>query len=75
MNQFLSQLLGVKVEPQNEHEWDAAISILPVVHGLNGLWTLDLHDLPTDSDERLVLPRYRTAYIWPDIELRSGRKN
>lgn len=75
MNQFLSQLLGVKVESQNEHEWDAAISILPVVNGLNGLWTLDLHDQPTDSDERLVLPCDRTVYVWPDTTLRSGRKN
>ena len=76
MNQYLSQLLGVKVEPQNEHEWDAAISILPVVHGLNGLWRLDLHDLPTDSDERFGAGRATgTSYIWPDTELRSRRKN
>ena len=36
MNKRLSQLLAVDVAPQNEHEWDAAISILAVVRGLHG---------------------------------------
>ena len=65
MNKRLSQLLAVDVVPQNEHEWDSAISILPVVRGLHGSWQLDLHALPTDSDERLVQPCGRTAYVWP----------
>ena len=64
MNESLYKWLGVKVEPQNDHEWDAAISILPVVYGLNGSWRLDLHELPTNSDESLVLPCGRTAYFW-----------
>ena len=66
MNKHLSQLLAVDVVPQNEHEWDSAISILPVVRGLHGSWQLDLHALPTDSDERLVQPCGSTAYVWPE---------
>ena len=66
MNKRLSRLLAVDVAPQNEHEWDSAISILPVVRGLHGLWQRDLHGLPTDSDERLVQPCGRTAYVWPE---------
>ena len=66
MNNRLSFLLGVDVAPQNEHEWDSAISILAVVRGLDGSWQRDLHALPTDADERLVRPCGRTAYAWPD---------
>lgn len=65
MNKRLSHLLAVDVVPQNEHEWDAAISILPAIRGLSGSWQLDLHGLPTKSDERLVWPCGRTAYVWP----------
>ena len=66
MNRHLEDLLGTAVTPRNDHEWDAAISILPVVRGLNGSWRRDLHSLPTDSDERLVSPCGRTMYIWPE---------
>ena len=65
MNDSLSSWLGVKVEPQNAHEWDAAISILAVVRGLNGSWQ-DLHTLPTKSSERLVHPCGKTTYMWPE---------
>ena len=65
MNDRLNSWLGVDVEPRNEHEWDAAISILPVVRGLNGSWQ-DLHTLPTKSSERLVHPCGETTYMWPD---------
>ena len=65
MNEHLSQLLVVDVAPQNEHEWDSAISILAVVRGLSGSWHDDLHDRPIVSDERLVQPCGRTAYVWP----------
>ena len=65
MNDSLSSWLGVKVEPQNEHEWDAAISILPVVRGLRGSWQ-DLHALPPVSGERLVHPCGETTYMWPE---------
>ena len=65
MNACLSCWLGVDVQPQNAHEWDAAISILPVVRGLNGSWQ-DLHTLPTKSSERLVHPCGETTYMWPE---------
>ena len=61
----LSRLLDVDIAPHNEHEWDAAISILPVVRRLHESWELDLHDLPTGSDERLVHPCGTTNYVWP----------
>ena len=64
MNDRLTSWLGVDVEPENEHEWDAAISILPVVRGLRGSWR-DLHDRPTKSRERLVHPCGKTTYMWP----------
>lgn len=66
MNTRLSRLLKVDVAPQNEHEWDAAISILAVVCGLRDSWRRDLHALQADSGERLVQPCGRTAYVWPD---------
>ena len=65
MNACLNCWLGVKVEPRNEHEWDAAISILPVVRGLHGSWQ-DLHALPPDSGERLLQPCGETTYMWPE---------
>ena len=66
MTKRLGRLLGDDVAPQNEHEWDAAISILAVVRGPHGSWRRDLHSLPTNSDERLVRPCGRTAYVWPE---------
>ncbi len=66
MNECLGSLLAVGVAPRNEHEWDSAISILAVVRGLHGLWQRDLHALPICSDERLVEPCGRTAYVWPE---------
>lgn len=66
MNGCLGRLLGVEVAPENEHEWDAAISILPIVLRLQGSLLRDLHALPTRSGERLVGPCGQTAYMWPD---------
>ena len=68
MNKNLNQLLAVQeknVTPQSEHEWDAAISILPVVRGLYGSWQ-DLHVHPTDHGERLIHPCGKTTYMWPE---------
>ena len=70
MNACLNCWLGVKVEPQNEHEWDAAISILPVVRRLHGSWQ-DLHNLPPESGERLVHPCGKTTYMWPEQSVGS----
>ena len=66
MTEHLNQLLAVDVAPQNEHEWDAAISIHAVVNGLKGSWEQDLHALPTNLHERLVQPCGRTEYVWPE---------
>lgn len=66
MNTRLSRLLEADVAPGNEHEWDAAISILAVVRGLQKRWQRDLHALPTKSGERLVQPCGNTAYVWPE---------
>lgn len=66
MNTCLSRLLNVDVAPQNEHEWDAAISILAVVCGLRDTWRRDLHARQAGSGERLIQPCGRTAYVWPE---------
>lgn len=66
MNTRLSRLLTVDVTPRNEHEWDSAISILAVIRRLHGAWQRDLHALRTNSNERLVQPCGKTAYVWPD---------
>lgn len=67
MHKRLSELLGrVDVEPEEDHQWDAAVSILPVVRWLDGSWKHDLHARPTDPGERLVHPCGKTAYMWPE---------
>ena len=67
LNHWLDLDHGVELkgEAMSEHEWDAAISVLPVLHGLDGSWRLDLHALPPNSDERLVKPCGETHYFWP----------
>ena len=72
MSENLNQLLAVKenVAPQNEHEWDAAISIHAVVNGLKGSWQRDLHALSTNCHERLVQPCGTTEYLWPESNFR-----
>ena len=68
MDERLSELLGLDIEPQTEHEWDAAISILPVVRRLHGSWQ-DLHARPTDPGERLIHPCGKTTYMWPEEKI------
>ena len=65
-NKVLGKLLGVEVAAKDEHQGDAAISILPVVRWLQKEWRRDLHALPTGDDERLVHPCGRTVYAWPE---------
>ena len=68
MKSRLSRLLDcVDVAPrdEDEHQWDAGISILPVVRGLHGSWQ-DLHVRPTDHGERLIHPCGKTTYMWPE---------
>ena len=69
MDERLSELLnGVDVAPEDDHQWDAAISILPVVRQLHGSWQ-DLHARPTDPGERLIRPRGETTYMWPEANI------
>lgn len=66
------RLDGVDVTLEDEHQWDAAISILPVVRALSGSWQHDLHDPdhpdhpPISSSERLMHPCGKTTYMWPE---------
>ncbi|MDE2783776.1 MAG: hypothetical protein OXK77_12530 [Gemmatimonadota bacterium] len=65
MHKWLRGKLASDVAPRDDHQWDAAISILPVVRWLDGSWQNDLH-----AGERLVRPcDETTAYVWP-TELR-----
>ncbi len=67
------RLDGVDVTLEDEHQWDAAISILPVVRALSGSWQRDLHDpdhpdhAPINSSERLMHPCGKTTYMWPEV--------
>tara|TARA_B100001750_G_scaffold246753_1_gene270109 strand:+ start:1514 stop:2221 length:708 start_codon:yes stop_codon:yes gene_type:complete len=50
--------------PQNDHEWDAAVSAWAVEEGAAGRWAHDLHALPL-TDGQLVWPAGPSAYFWP----------
>ncbi|MDE2676547.1 MAG: hypothetical protein OXI76_01430 [Gemmatimonadota bacterium] len=63
MNKWLRGELADDVAPRDDHQWDAAISILPVVRWRDKTWQNDLH-----AGGRLVQPCGGTAYVWP-IEL------
>jgi hypothetical protein len=47
---------------KEDHRFDAAMSALAALRGLNGDWTLDLHALPTDTR---VQPVGQTHFWWP----------
>ena len=66
MDQDLGARLGVDVRTRNDHEWDAAISALAAWHALRDDWLRDLHQLPLDEGERLVMPCGPTRYVWPE---------
>jgi len=74
MDAFLSKIIGRKVSTENDHEWDAAISVYAAFQGLTGKWSMNLHSLPLSSSERLIKPCGDTAYWWPEkiIELNRG---
>lgn len=68
MKSRLSRLLdGVDIAPrdEDEHQWDAGLSMLPVVRGLYGSWQ-DLHARLTKPGERLIHPCGKTTYMWPE---------
>lgn len=66
MNDLLAVAIGVDVAPNNEHEWDAAISAFAALEGVGGHWTNDLHARPTSASERLIWPCGKTHYYWPE---------
>ena len=66
MDAFLSNLFNVNIKTNNDHEWDAAISVYAVLKGYTREWVNDLHQLPHSADERLVTPCGNTCYWWPE---------
>ena len=66
MDDLLAAIFGIDVTPNNEHEWDAAISASAALEGLCGRWTHELHSLPTSGEERLIWPCGKTHYYWPE---------
>ena len=66
MDKKLGLMLGVAITPTNEHEWDAAISAYAAFAALSGAWKRNLHELPTEDDERIISPCEKTCYFWPE---------
>jgi hypothetical protein len=65
MDASLSEWLEIRVETRNDHEWDAVISVLAAIKGLNGEWSRDLFKEPAGETGRLVFPAGNTNYWWP----------
>ena len=65
MDKFLSDQLHCQVKTSNEHEWDAVISIVAALRGLDGSWTHDLFSEVIGETGRLVFPAGQTNYWWP----------
>ena len=65
MDAKLSDWLDYGVETNNDHEWDAVVSILAALQGLKGVWSHDLFKEPLDDCGRLVFPAGEANYWWP----------
>ena len=65
MDALLGELLGMRINTGNDHEWDAAVSVYALSCGLKGRWAHDLHRLATQQDESIVEPAGTTSYWWP----------
>jgi hypothetical protein len=50
---------------KDDHRFDAAMSALAALRGLNGDWTLDLHAVPGDDPSARIQPFGQTHYWWP----------
>ena len=51
----------------SEHAWDALVSAFAARQWDAGKWTNDLHQLPFDDEERLILPHeLESHYAWPE---------
>jgi hypothetical protein len=66
MDLLVSNQLDIDICTKNDHEWDAAVSVYALLNGITGKWTVDLHRLPLNQDERLVQPCGNTNYWWPN---------
>ena len=66
MDAWLSEWLGVTATTTNDHEWDAAVSVLSALRGIEGAWTHDLFKEPSGNTGRLVFPSGPANYWWPD---------
>jgi len=70
MATWLLQELGLDLPPTvfgpDDHPFDAALSLIAALRGLNGDWTLDLHTLPKDPKTGDPVPfAGKTHYWWP----------
>ena len=65
MDSLLSDLLKTKITTNNDHEWDAALSVYAAINGILGFWELDLHELNLTQNEKLIIPCGKTNYWWP----------
>ena len=65
MDSLLSDTLKTKVTTNNDHEWDATISVHAAINGMLGIWETDLHQLDLSENEKLITPCGKTNYWWP----------
>ena len=69
MATWLLQELGLDLSHTifgpKDHSFDAALSLLPALRGLNGDWTLDLHTLQDPRTGGRVCFAGETHYWWP----------
>lgn len=73
MDKLLSELFNAKITTQNDHEWDAVLSIYAALKGITQEWTQDLHNPEIDSKTdpeitgRYIKPCGDSSYWWPNI--------
>ena len=69
MTAWLLEALGANPDSvdfgHDDHAFDAALSLLPALRGLNGDWTLDLHTLHDPKTGAPVRFAGSTHYWWP----------
>jgi len=72
MATWLLQELGLDLPPSafgpEDHPFDAALSLLPTLRGLNRDWNLDLHTLQNPKTGDRVTFAGPTHYWWPSPE-------
>jgi hypothetical protein len=69
MASWLLRELGLEIPPTcfgpEDHSFDATLSLLSALRGLNGEWTLDLHTLQNPKTGDRVAFAGPTHYWWP----------